>query len=130
MFGLFLPKLCVSNASKIVLITSDKIFDIFKARIRNILKECNVPNEVILIKDGEQYKNIKSANDIYKKLSDFNIHRDDTVIAFGGGVIGDLAGFTAATYHRGVKLIQYPTTITGQVDSSIGGKVAINYSNY
>jgi len=119
-----------SNASKIILITSDKIYSIFKNRIRNILEECNISNEIILIKDGEQYKNIKSANDIYKKLSVFNIHRDDAIIAFGGGVIGDLAGFTAATYHRGVKLIQYPTTITGQVDSSIGGKVVINYSNY
>ncbi len=68
------------------------------------------------------------ADYIFGKLVDFNVHRNDIMMAFGGGVIGDLTGFVASTYQRGIKLIHCPTTIIGQVDSSIGGKVAINYS--
>ena len=83
--------------------------------------------EIIIIKDGEEYKDLNSADFIYSKLIDFNIHRNDIVVAFGGGVIGDLAGFAASTFYRGVKLVQYPTTIISQVDSSIGGKAAVNY---
>ena len=62
-------------------------------------------------------------------MLDFNMHRDDVVIAFGGGVIGDLAGFAASTFHRGIGLLQMPTTIISQVDSSVGGKVVVNFEN-
>ncbi len=126
------PELIKKNfydSDKIVLITNDKVFGIYESRIKDILRRCLLDNKIIIIKDGEEYKNLKSTDFIFKRFIDFNLHRNDLVVAFGGGVIGDLTGFTASTFHRGVKLIQYPTTILSQVDSSIGGKVAVNYEN-
>ncbi len=117
------------DADKIALVTNDKIFGIYEKKMKNFLKECSLPYEIIIIRDGEEFKSLRSADFIFKKLIDFNIHRNDPIVAFGGGVIGDLAGFVASTFHRGIKLIQFPTTIIGQVDSSIGGKVAVNYKN-
>jgi len=116
-----------NGTEKIVLVTNDRVFGIYEDRIKYILKKCLLPYEIIIIKDGEEYKDLNSADFIYSKLIDFNIHRNDIVVAFGGGVIGDLAGFAASTFYRGVKLVQYPTTIISQVDSSIGGKAAVNY---
>ena len=117
------------DAEKIVLVTNDKIFGIYESKIKSTLKECLLPYKIIIIKDGEEYKSLKSADFIFKKCIDFNLHRNDIVVAYGGGGIGDLAGFTASTFHRGVKLVQYPTTIIGQVDSSIGGKVVVNHGS-
>jgi len=76
---------------------------------------------------GKQHKNINEAMKIYETLESNDFARDSTLIAIGGGVIGDLAGFVASTYLRGMNLIQVPTTLTGMIDSSIGGKVAINF---
>jgi len=130
-FTEYFPQLIKKNfrqTEKIILITNDRVFGLYEDKIKNILDKCSLPGETIIIQDGEEFKNLKSADYIYKKLVDFNIHRNDIIVAFGGGVIGDLAGFTAATFHRGLKLIQCPTTIVGQVDSSIGGKVVVNYN--
>ncbi len=118
-----------SDADKVVLITNDKIIGIYENKIKVFLGSCGFEYKIVVIKDGEKYKSSKSADYIYSRLIDFNIHRNDVIIAFGGGVIGDLVGFVASTYNRGTKLVQYPTTIIGQVDSSIGGKVGINYNN-
>lgn len=115
--------------NKIVLITNDKIFGIYGKNLNHYLDRNNINYETIIIRDGEKYKTLESANYIYEKLIEYNIHRNDIIVAFGGGVIGDLAGFVASTFHRGLRLIQYPTTIIGQVDSSIGGKVVVNYKN-
>jgi len=80
----------------------------------------------ILLPDGERYKTLASVSRIYDALVRSGADRASTVIAFGGGVIGDLAGFAAATYLRGVDLVQVPTTLLGQVDSAVGGKVGVN----
>jgi 3-dehydroquinate synthase len=80
----------------------------------------------ILIPDGERYKNLQSVSRIYEALIRAGADRGSTVIAVGGGVIGDMAGFAAATFLRGVTLVQVPTTLLAQVDSSIGGKVGVN----
>lgn len=84
---------------------------------------------VIVIKDGEKYKNIKTYNYIINKLLKEKIERRDCIVALGGGVVGDLAGFCASSVLRGVKLIQIPTTLLAMCDSSIGGKTGFN-SNY
>jgi 3-dehydroquinate synthase len=76
---------------------------------------------------GEGTKSYRAAEPIYGKMIEAGFSRDDTVVAFGGGVIGDLAGFVAATYHRGMGLVHVPTTLLAQVDSSIGGKVAVDH---
>ena len=81
----------------------------------------------ILIPPGENQKNLHRANTIFTELLKKRIPRNSAVIAFGGGVVGDLAGFIAATYQRGVRLVQVPTTLLAQVDSSIGGKVGVNH---
>lgn len=124
-----LSKKRFSDAEKIALVTNDTVFGIYGKKIKSFLKKCLMPFKIIVLKDGEEYKNLNSADFIYKKLIDFNIHRNDILVAFGGGVIGDLAGFAASTFHRGIKLVHFPTTIISQVDSSIGGKVAVNYRN-
>ncbi|MBM3771676.1 MAG: 3-dehydroquinate synthase [Acidimicrobiia bacterium] len=81
----------------------------------------------ILVPDGERFKNTQSVSRVYDALIKANADRASTVITFGGGVLGDLAGFAAASYLRGVPLVHIPTTLLAQVDSSIGGKVGVNH---
>jgi 3-dehydroquinate synthase len=80
-----------------------------------------------ILPDGEEYKNLEILNMIYDVLLTNKLDRNTTIIALGGGVIGDMAGFAAASYQRGVHLIQIPTTLLAQVDSSVGGKTAVNH---
>ena len=83
--------------------------------------------ETCILPDGEEYKNLETLNTIYDVLLGKKLDRNTTIIALGGGVIGDMAGFAAASYQRGVHLIQIPTTLLAQVDSSVGGKTAVNH---
>ena len=83
--------------------------------------------ETCILPDGEKYKNLETLNTIYDVLLGKKLDRNSTIIALGGGVIGDMAGFAAASYQRGVHLIQVPTTLLAQVDSSVGGKTAVNH---
>jgi len=83
--------------------------------------------EVVILPDGEQYKTLDTLNEIFTALLHHRFDRHCTMIALGGGVIGDMAGFAAACYQRGVPFIQIPTTLLAQVDSSVGGKTAVNH---
>jgi 3-dehydroquinate synthase len=83
--------------------------------------------ETILLPDGEQYKRLETLNDIITCLLNYKFDRTCTLVALGGGVVGDITGFAAATYQRGVGYIQVPTTLLAQVDSSVGGKTAVNH---
>lgn len=118
-----------SRAEKIILITNDRIISIYKNLIKNLLNSTGRKTRIIVLNDGEEQKNLENTEYIYRNLVDFDTHRNDLIIAFGGGVIGDIAGFAAATFHRGINLLQFPTTVTAQVDSSIGGKVVVNYKD-
>ncbi len=82
----------------------------------------------VILPDGEKYKNLEVLNHIYDGLLRNRFDRNTTVIALGGGVVGDMAGFAAASYQRGVNLIQIPTTLLSQVDSSVGGKTGVNHA--
>ena len=97
---------------------------------KNILELCaeKFPYEVALIPDGETAKNLREAEKLYTRAIEAGLDRKSVVIALGGGVVGDLAGFVAATFMRGVNLIQIPTTLLAQVDSSVGGKTAVNHA--
>lgn len=81
----------------------------------------------VILQDGEKYKNQESLFAIYDALIEKGHHRDTTLLALGGGVVGDITGFAAATYQRGVRYLQIPTTLLAQVDASVGGKTAINH---
>ena len=82
---------------------------------------------VIELPDGEEYKNLDTLNSIYTHLLEHRLDRNTTLIALGGGVVGDITGYAAASYQRGVNFIQIPTTVLSQVDSSVGGKTAVNH---
>ncbi len=84
--------------------------------------------ELMVLPDGEQYKNLSSFENILSFMLERNLNRDVLVVALGGGVIGDLVGFSAASYQRGVQFVQIPTTLLSQVDSSVGGKTAVNHT--
>lgn len=103
------------------LITNTTIEKLYSKFIKKFNKK-----RIIVIKDGERYKNIKTYSEILNKLLKEKIERKDCIIAFGGGVVGDLAGFCANSALRGVKLIQMPTTLLAMCDSSIGGKTGFN----
>jgi 3-dehydroquinate synthase len=84
--------------------------------------------EPILVPDGERFKNLTTVSRVYEALIDLGADRSTVIIAVGGGVIGDMVGFAAASYLRGVRLVQIPTTLMAQVDSAIGGKVGVNHT--
>jgi 3-dehydroquinate synthase len=84
--------------------------------------------ESVILPDGEQYKTLEVLNEVFTKLLEEKFSRQVTLIALGGGVVGDMAGFAAACYQRGVPFIQIPTTLLSQVDSSVGGKTAVNHA--
>ena len=88
----------------------------------------NIPSSSVILPDGESYKNLDELNKIFSALLSENFDRNCTLIALGGGVIGDMTGYAAASYQRGVDFIQVPTTLLAQVDSSVGGKTAVNHA--
>lgn len=112
---------------KAAIITNRTVAPLYLKYVQNILEEHDVAYFSVILDDGEQYKNHASLNQIYDMLLQHHSDRQTTIIALGGGVIGDMAGFAAATYQRGVPFIQVPTTLLSQVDSSVGGKTAINH---
>ena len=95
--------------------------------LQSTLTAAAVETEVIAIPDGEAHKDWKTLYAVHTRLLELSAERSTTLIALGGGVIGDLAGFAASTYQRGIPLIQVPTTLLAQVDSSVGGKTAVNH---
>jgi len=96
--------------------------------IRSSLAAAGVGNEVLLVPDGETHKNWATLQDVLTRLLEIRAERSTVLIALGGGVVGDLAGFAAAIYQRGMPFVQVPTTLLAQVDSSVGGKTGINHA--
>jgi len=114
------------SGKKIALITDENIYKKYETLLKKQLNASGCDWDIIALPPGEISKSFDALSVIYKRLLDFQITRDDAIAALGGGVIGDISGFAAATFLRGVDFIQIPTTLIGQVDSSIGGKNAIN----
>ena len=117
----------IGFSDKLVIITDPTV----KGLYGNTLNQ-NLTNEgfkiiILEVPEGEEQKSLETAGRLYNELSNFHAERTTPILALGGGVIGDLTGFVAATYLRGVPLIQIPTTLLAQVDSSIGGKVAVDH---
>ncbi len=123
----FLIKSHISGFDKFIFITNKTISEIYSEQIKDFCQKLGPDYEILCLEDGEEFKSFKSVESAYSTMIKHNFHRNDIVIAFGGGVIGDTAGYISATFHRGMKLVHIPTTIIGQVDSSIGGKVVVNF---
>lgn len=112
---------------KVALITNPTVYEFYGDRVVKSLSSAGLEPLVIKVPDGEEYKNLDEVAAVYDALIENRMERNSPIIALGGGVIGDMAGFVAATYLRGVPYIQVPTTLLAQVDSSVGGKTAVNH---
>ena len=128
MVSLFAP-MCRQHgiSDSIVIITDRNIASYHLQPLLRNLQHHKFQPMTIIFPPGEKQKNLHRVNAIFTEMLKKKISRDSTIIALGGGVIGDIAGFIAATYQRGIRLVQVPTTLLAQVDSSIGGKVGINH---
>ena len=114
-------------SDKLVIITNPIVKGLYGKALEQNLTEEGFSAIVLSVPDGEEQKSLDNAGKLYYELSSCYAERMTPILALGGGVLGDLVGFVAATYLRGVPLIQIPTTLLAQVDSSIGGKVAVNH---
>jgi 3-dehydroquinate synthase len=121
-----LPQLLEQAAprSRHVIVSSPAIWDLHHGAFRKVSNA----NDIITVPDGERFKNLSTVADVYEGLIQRKADRAVVIVAVGGGVIGDLVGFAAATFLRGVRLVQVPTTLLAQVDSAIGGKVGVNHA--
>ncbi len=113
------------KGKKIMIISDDNVFPLYGEKMMvNLSAEYECYKHILA--HGEQSKNMDIAKEVYTSLIEANLTRSDLIIALGGGVVGDLGGFVASTYLRGVKYVQIPTSLLAQVDSSVGGKVAVD----
>ncbi len=112
---------------KALVVTNPKLSGLYLKNIISSLEQAGFSHQVVIIPDGEEYKSLAQIERVYDAAASFRLERSSLLVALGGGVIGDLTGFAASTYLRGVKFIQIPTTLLAQVDSSVGGKVGVNH---
>lgn len=118
---LLLPYL---NNKQVCIVSNTTVAPLYLEKVKQMLTAYDVSE--IILPDGEVYKTLDSISTIYDALLERSFDRGATIIALGGGVVGDMAGFAAATYQRGINFIQIPTTLLSQVDSSVGGKTGVN----
>lgn len=122
-----LKEVNINAEDKLFVITDDIVNSLYGEEIKAILRGYN--NKVFAFNHGEENKTIETVTNIYSFLLENNADRSSVLIGFGGGIVGDLVGFVAATFMRGTRFVNIPTTIMSLVDSSVGGKVAYNYQN-
>lgn len=119
----------IGIGGKVAVVTNPTVAQLYLDPIHEALINVGFGVTPILLPDGEEHKNLKSLASIYERLISERFERKSCVLALGGGVVGDVAGFAAATYLRGVPYVQVPTTLLAQVDSSVGGKTAVNHES-
>lgn len=120
----FLP---LKAGDQVMLVTNETLAPLYLDKVRKVLGQVGVRVDSVILPDGEKYKSLAVMDTVFTALLQKPHGRDTTLIALGGGVVGDLTGFAAASYQRGVRFIQVPTTLLSQVDSSVGGKTAVNH---
>ena len=118
--------LALKLGSRGVVITDTNVESRYAGALRETLGQRGIAVQVLTVPAGEASKSLRQADRLFEKLPSLGLDRQSFVIALGGGVVGDLAGFVAATYLRGIALVQMPTSLLAQVDSSVGGKVGVN----
>jgi len=113
------------QGKQVMIVTNTTVAPLYLAKVKALLTLFTVAE--VILPDGEQYKTLDTVNEIFTALLTARFDRSCTLIALGGGVVGDMTGFAAASYQRGVNFIQIPTTLLSQVDSSVGGKTGVNH---
>lgn len=116
-----------ADATAIALVSNPVVLEHYGEPVRSALARTGKPVTEVILPDGEAHKTWQSLNKIFDQLLQMGLDRKSVLVAVGGGVIGDMGGFAAACYMRGIRFIQVPTTLLAQVDSSVGGKTAINH---
>ena len=111
------------NGKKVMVVSDDKVWGMYEIFLKTLLKTKFFE---FIIENGEKSKHLNTVNKLYHELVNYEFHRDDYIIAFGGGVISDISGFVAQTYMRGINLINIPTTLMAQVDAAVGSKNGVN----
>jgi len=122
------PKLITDHVQddSVLIVSNEKVAPLY---LDKVLQSCKgLRCSQVILSDGEKYKSLDTMQEIYTALLENRLDRHTTLLALGGGVVGDMAGFAAATYQRGVNFIQIPTTLLAQVDSSVGGKTGVNHA--
>lgn len=117
----------VISSRRVVVLSTPVVYRMHGQVLAKALQDVGLHFDVVLSADGEDAKRLEEAARLWSELAAMDIDRGDTLIAFGGGALGDVAGFVASTYLRGIPFVHVPTTLLAQVDSSIGGKTAINF---
>ena len=113
------------SSRQVLIVSNETVAPLYLEQVQQALSGYQV--ETVVLPDGEKYKNLEVLNKIFDSLLDHRFDRGCTLLALGGGVVGDMTGFAAACYQRGVKFVQVPTTLLSQVDSSVGGKTGVNH---
>jgi 3-dehydroquinate synthase len=112
---------------RIALVSNPTVYGLYGSAVLGTLRAAGFEPVEIIIPDGEEYKSLESVGKIYEVMLQMRLDRKSALVALGGGVIGDIAGFAASTYMRGIDFVQVPTTLLAQVDSSVGGKTGVNH---
>ena len=124
--GKWARKCLGKEAAKIVLVSNPTVFDLYGRQTEQSLAAAGFAVSHYLMRDGETHKSLSSVESALHSFSEAGLSRTDAVVALGGGVVGDLAGFASAIYLRGIKFLQVPTTLLAMIDSSVGGKTGVN----
>jgi 3-dehydroquinate synthase len=120
----FLP---TTRSARAIIVTNPNVAAHHLAPLQQALTRAGIKHDAVIVPDGEAYKDWATLYSIHTQLLELGAERSTLLIALGGGVVGDIAGFAAATYQRGMPIVQIPTTLLAQVDSSVGGKTAVNH---
>ena len=119
----------LSLGSRAAIVTNPTVSDLYLDSVKKSLESAGVSVHVVSVPDGEEYKTLETVGMIHGSLMEAGLDRTSCVVTLGGGVIGDMAGFVAATYMRGIDFVQVPTTLEAQVDASVGGKTAVDHES-
>jgi 3-dehydroquinate synthase len=115
------------GGGQVVVVSDENVAPLYLHAAHRSLVEAGLSASQVILPAGEQEKSLARAEELYGVLYDRGLRRSDTLVALGGGVVGDLTGYVAATYQRGAGFVQVPTTLLAQVDASVGGKVAVDF---
>ncbi len=117
----------IKKLSKILIVTDSNVDEFYGEEVQNLLSSNGFDVNKFVFEAGEKQKHLDTISDIYNACHEYKLDRSSAILALGGGVTGDIAGFAAASYMRGIQFIQVPTTLLAQSDSSVGGKVGVDY---